>query len=347
MATRIRKLRSTFLNRPCARGGIVREDSSRTCDECARNCRPKCNREGRRCHRLGSISQDPIGFAAGDTNQYRYVGNGPTNATDPSGLEEDKPFEPWSLVYWFFSGHKNKDQARNIRKASSFRSEMLLETVGTNKNSRDRAANAAYVAEGLIQSADIGANIVGAVCEPVDWIVTAQYVYDDPTNIWSYAGVFPLIPASGTKIAGKWRWARGAVSEAARQYDNFRQMPLVRQLTLDPSVQRWLLRRALDAPKDKIAHHVIPLEALKKYESLMQRAARGGFDINGVSNGVLLARADHRFGHPQYSRAILDELRQINRQARRLTDSQVARLIQDTADTARRACEDGTFRPWR
>jgi RHS repeat-associated protein len=33
------------------------------------------------------ISKDPIGFAAGDVNQFRYVGNGPTNATDPSGLE--------------------------------------------------------------------------------------------------------------------------------------------------------------------------------------------------------------------------------------------------------------------
>ncbi|UUO05343.1 hypothetical protein M4951_18415 [Blastopirellula sp. J2-11] len=33
------------------------------------------------------ISQDPIGFAAGDENLYRYVGNIPTNATDPSGLE--------------------------------------------------------------------------------------------------------------------------------------------------------------------------------------------------------------------------------------------------------------------
>jgi RHS repeat-associated protein len=32
------------------------------------------------------ISQDPIGFAGGDANLYRYVGNGPTNATDPSGL---------------------------------------------------------------------------------------------------------------------------------------------------------------------------------------------------------------------------------------------------------------------
>ncbi|MCO8124106.1 RHS repeat-associated core domain-containing protein, partial [Stieleria sp. TO1_6] len=34
------------------------------------------------------ISQDPIGFAAGDANLYRYVGNGPTDAVDPNGLEE-------------------------------------------------------------------------------------------------------------------------------------------------------------------------------------------------------------------------------------------------------------------
>ena len=33
------------------------------------------------------ISQDPIGFTAGDTNLYRYVGNAPGDATDPSGLD--------------------------------------------------------------------------------------------------------------------------------------------------------------------------------------------------------------------------------------------------------------------
>ena len=31
------------------------------------------------------ISQDPLGFAAGDTNFYAYVGNGPTNFSDPTG----------------------------------------------------------------------------------------------------------------------------------------------------------------------------------------------------------------------------------------------------------------------
>ncbi|WP_146391966.1 RHS repeat-associated core domain-containing protein [Allorhodopirellula solitaria] len=33
------------------------------------------------------LSNDPIGFAAGDANLYRYVGNEPTTKTDPSGLE--------------------------------------------------------------------------------------------------------------------------------------------------------------------------------------------------------------------------------------------------------------------
>jgi uncharacterized protein RhaS with RHS repeats len=34
------------------------------------------------------LSEDPIGFSAGDHNLYRYVANAATNATDPSGLRE-------------------------------------------------------------------------------------------------------------------------------------------------------------------------------------------------------------------------------------------------------------------
>lgn len=33
------------------------------------------------------LTEDPIGFAAGDANLYRYAGNGQTNARDPSGME--------------------------------------------------------------------------------------------------------------------------------------------------------------------------------------------------------------------------------------------------------------------
>jgi RHS repeat-associated protein len=37
------------------------------------------------------VSQDPMGFAAGDANLYRYVGNSPANFTDPTGMEESGP----------------------------------------------------------------------------------------------------------------------------------------------------------------------------------------------------------------------------------------------------------------
>jgi RHS repeat-associated protein len=35
------------------------------------------------------IELDPIGFEAGDNNWYRFVANGPTGKTDPSGLKEE------------------------------------------------------------------------------------------------------------------------------------------------------------------------------------------------------------------------------------------------------------------
>ncbi len=38
------------------------------------------------------ISKDPLSFAAGDANLYRYVGNDPTNAIDPSGMD----LIPWN-----------------------------------------------------------------------------------------------------------------------------------------------------------------------------------------------------------------------------------------------------------
>ena len=32
------------------------------------------------------LSEDPIGFSAGDVNVYRYVSNAPLSHTDPNGL---------------------------------------------------------------------------------------------------------------------------------------------------------------------------------------------------------------------------------------------------------------------
>jgi hypothetical protein len=40
------------------------------------------------------ISEDPIGFEAGDANLYRYAGNSPQNYIDPTGLEWVWPWDP-------------------------------------------------------------------------------------------------------------------------------------------------------------------------------------------------------------------------------------------------------------
>jgi RHS repeat-associated protein len=71
------------------------------------------------------ISRDPIGYAAGDVNLYRFVGNGPYGGLDPMGLRifnfdegtiETKEFIEWDLIqgYWaldmmiFFKPKKDK-----------------------------------------------------------------------------------------------------------------------------------------------------------------------------------------------------------------------------------------------
>jgi RHS repeat-associated protein len=49
------------------------------------------------------VSEDPIGFAAGDTNLSRYVFNSPMNATDPSGLIWDTVIDVGSIAYSFYT----------------------------------------------------------------------------------------------------------------------------------------------------------------------------------------------------------------------------------------------------
>jgi hypothetical protein len=41
------------------------------------------------------LEEDPIGFEGGDANLYRFVGNDPTNFTDPSGLKEYSCYTQW------------------------------------------------------------------------------------------------------------------------------------------------------------------------------------------------------------------------------------------------------------
>jgi len=78
------------------------------------------------------LQEDPIGFDAGDINLYRYVGNSPTNATDPSGLQPPaygtRPFwqtEPRSFLD--ISGSRDRDLV--MRAIASVDTQFRLSTI--------------------------------------------------------------------------------------------------------------------------------------------------------------------------------------------------------------------------
>jgi len=58
------------------------------------------------------ISEDPLGFAAGDTNIFRYLANDATNATDPSGLWSYKAH--LKLLTAAFNGAFTKAQIKSM-----------------------------------------------------------------------------------------------------------------------------------------------------------------------------------------------------------------------------------------
>ena len=65
------------------------------------------------------LSLDPLGFAAGDANLYRYVGNAPTVATDPSGLVEKEPTQIVIPVADLAKTLKRIDDSDPIKKGGS------------------------------------------------------------------------------------------------------------------------------------------------------------------------------------------------------------------------------------
>ncbi|MEZ6063469.1 MAG: AHH domain-containing protein [Planctomycetaceae bacterium] len=94
----------------------------------------------------------------------------------------------------------------------------------------------------------------------------------------------------------------------------------------------------------KIAHHLIPLEAITKHRALLDKAAKGGFNINGKNNGILLRQAiNHIDNHPIYNR---DVIRHLDSVPKNLNPTDTARMLQNAADKLRKAIEDGTYGPW-
>jgi RHS repeat-associated protein len=76
------------------------------------------------------ISHDPLGFDAGDSNLYRYVKNSPTNATDPSGLQELTE-DQLQLLAEFAESNVEIKEKRQIMKDASARILELLPDIRT------------------------------------------------------------------------------------------------------------------------------------------------------------------------------------------------------------------------
>jgi hypothetical protein len=151
------------------------------------------------------ISQDPIGIDGGDYNFTRYVGNGPTNAIDPSGLVEFQWSESAERQYtaygypWNWTGWKGKP----------------------GPDAEPDPGNPELARA-------VGSALLGALIEPLDWINTAAEIWNNPFSRWSYAGLLPIVPAGAGKLGkglAKAENAAECVQKAALSAKILRQMP--------------------------------------------------------------------------------------------------------------------------
>jgi hypothetical protein len=67
----------------------------------------------------------------------------------------------------------------------------------------------------------------------------------------------------------------------------------------------------------------------------VQRAARGGFNMNGANNGIRLQLTQHLGSHPKYNAAVTRKLNNILRSNLNISDTGAARLLQSYVDQLR------------
>lgn len=110
------------------------------------------------------------------------------------------------------------------------------------------------------------------------------------------------------------------------------------------AAQRGTLRGAMGTPAGEVAHHLIPVQALAAVPLAMARAIQGGFRFNGANNGHnLVSGVTHIGGHPGYNQAVISQLRNISPN---LSNRQIAREVQNIADTIGDSIRNGSWGPW-
>jgi len=314
------------------------------------------------------LSEDPIGFGAADPNLRRYVRNSSPNATDPTGLRDwnrgllrqlaqrDLEDIRWLsgqiglLEHYLASGEDSGGDSLTPlqRRIYENRLDALFDRLNPVLDSYEKSlvklAESDEIEElngrrrlkdfaGQLREelGNLGTHVATGLAEEAAWAAAGF-------------GAGKLLGFAGEKISDYVK-ARRAAKLAGELGDCFQH--LVEQLSLSDAAQRKLLRDALGQPgTGKVAHHLIPLEALHKFRQLFERGARAGFDLNGRRNGrLLLDRIEHYGGHLGYNRAVLEQIANLDSQARQLSDVDIAEALYDIADTLGTAIDKGDFFP--
>jgi hypothetical protein len=115
----------------------------------------------------------------------------------------------------------------------------------------------------------------------------------------------------------------------------------VEQLLVSASQARATLRAALgNSAIGKFAHHIIPWEC--RYNNFLQKAAAGGFNINGANNGIALTADVHWGSHPDYNAEVWEGLEQLSKANPNASAAQAAQLAQQYADQLRIRLQNAT-----
>ena len=160
-------------------------------------------------------SQDPLGFAAGDSNLYRYVGNAPLTARDPLGLAGD------SLFYGLMARRASMAAGAVVGGVLGFACgwvEGFTEaTVSAQQGASDSAAAAAW--ERALRYAAIGTLLGGTLTGL-------------PTAVQFYGGGILMGVAAGMIV--------GRASQDPWQVTAVRVGCVVISAAVGPPAQRWL-----------------------------------------------------------------------------------------------------------
>jgi len=108
---------------------------------------------------------------------------------------------------------------------------------------------------------------------------------------------------------------------------------LTNELTLSGNQARARLRTALGRNPGTSAHHVIPYET--RYHEVVQKAAKGGFNMNGANNGIRLGPDQHWTQHPAYNDAVWQKLDRIQEANPNSSNLHAATLVQEYTDQLR------------